>query len=397
MAERPRITVTDQAYEEAEHTPCEQSPQRRRSSGRQSLHRGRRRTAPSLGSAARVGGANPFPRQRRGAKNRRRTSPGPCRCRWRRPSTPRPAEPAVSAAWEAAGRLSRRRERAAGRRAVLHPAAAAERHRQPAHGPRLQPHADGHPRALAPDAGRRRALAAGPRPCRHRHADGRRARARPHRQHLPPRDGARGLRRQGLGVEGAVGRHHPRAVAPARGFVRPVAQPLHDGRGLPRRGSAGVRRVLPQGADLSRQAAGQLGPAFRDGDLRSRGRAGRDEGPPLAAALSAGGRRDLRASGRLGRRGQADRVRDARLPRRRDHPARDDARRHRGRGAPRRPALRPSGRQDGAAAAGRALDPDRRGRLRRPGEGDGRGQDHAGARLQRLGCRPAAEPARRST
>ena len=77
------------------------------------------------------------------------------------------------------GRLPRRRQRQARCRALLHPAAAAERHRQPAHGPRLQPHADGRARPLAPDAGLRRALAARPRPRRHRHADGRRARAGP--------------------------------------------------------------------------------------------------------------------------------------------------------------------------------------------------------------------------
>ena len=37
--------------------------------------------------------------------------------------------------------------------------------------------------------------------------------------------------------------------------------------------------------------------------------------------------------------------------------------------------------------------PDRRRRLRRPGEGHGRGEDHAGARLQRLRGRQAARPA----
>ena len=44
-------------------------------------------------------------------------------------------------------------------------------------------------------------------------------------------------------------------------------------------------------------------------------------------------------------------------------------------------------------AAGRPAHPDRRRRLRRPGEGHRRGQDHAGARLQRLRGRQAARPA----
>ena len=67
----------------------------------------------------------------------------------------------------------------------------------------------------------------------------------------------------------------------------------------------GLRRLLRARADLPRQAAGQLGPAFRDRDLRPRGRAGREQGPPLAAALPARGRRDLQASGRVRRRRQA--------------------------------------------------------------------------------------------
>ena len=94
-----------------------------------------------------------------------------------------------------------------------------------------------------------------------------------------------------------------------------------------------------RGLIYPRQAARQLGPALRDGDLRPRGRAGRGEGPPLAPALSAGEGRDLRAPGRLRRRGQADRLRDPRLPRRRDDAAGDHARRHRRRRPPRRRAL----------------------------------------------------------
>jgi valyl-tRNA synthetase len=81
-----------------------------------------------------------------------------------------------------------------GRRDLLHHDPAAERHRLPAHGPRVQQHAPGHPRPLAPDARLRHAVAAGHRPCRHRDADGRRAPAHGEAGAGPPRDGPRGVR-----------------------------------------------------------------------------------------------------------------------------------------------------------------------------------------------------------
>ena len=55
------------------------------------------------------------------------------------------------------------------------------------------------------------------------------------------------------------------------------------------------------------------------------------------------------------------------------------------------------GEGDGQAAAGRARDPDRCGRLLRSQEGIGRGEDHAGARLQRLRGRQAPRARRWST
>ena len=63
---------------------------------------------------------------------------------------------------------------AAGRAAVLHSAAAAQRHRHAAHGPRVPADADGRADALPPDARLRYAVAARHRPCRHRHTDRRR-------------------------------------------------------------------------------------------------------------------------------------------------------------------------------------------------------------------------------
>ena len=52
------------------------------------------------------------------------------------------------------------------------------------------------------------------------------------------------------------------------------------------------------------------------------------------------------------------------LPHRRHHPARDDARRHRGRGSPRRPALQGPDRQERHPSVARAGDPDHRRRRR---------------------------------
>ncbi len=74
-------------------------------------------------------------------------------------------------------------------------------------------------------------------------------------------------------MEGRVRRNDHRPAAPAGRVVRLVARALHDGRGLVGGGPQGVRRSLPPGPDLSRQAAGQLGSAAAHGDLRPRGRA----------------------------------------------------------------------------------------------------------------------------
>ena len=75
------------------------------------------------------------------------------------------------------------------------------------------------------------------------------------------------------------------------------------------------------------------------------------------------------------------------------HAAGDDAGRHRRRGESRRRALPPPGRQDRAAAARRPRDPDHRRRVRRPRVRHGLREDHARARLQRLGDRPAPRAA----
>ncbi len=78
----------------------------------------------------------------------------------------------------------------------------------------------------------------------------------------------------------------------------------------------------------------------------------------------------------------------------RDHPPRDDARRYRRRGPPRRRALQAPDRQGGRAPAHRAQDPGHRRRdPRRQGVRHRRGQGHPRPRLQRLRDRRAPQPA----
>ena len=78
--------------------------------------------------------------------------------------------------WEAGGYFRPAADPAA--RALLHRHAAAERHRQPAHGPCARQHGAGHAGALLAHARPRGALAAGHGPRRHRDPDGGRAPAR---------------------------------------------------------------------------------------------------------------------------------------------------------------------------------------------------------------------------
>ena len=76
-----------------------------------------------------------------------------------------------------------------------------------------------------------------------------------------------------------------------------------------------------------------------------------------------------------------------------DDPPRNDARRHRRRGPSGRRALPRPDRQARDPAAGRAAHSDHRGRILRSRKGHRRGEDHAGARLQRFRGRAAASPA----
>ena len=140
--------------------------------------------------------------------------------------------------------------------------------------------------------------------------------------------------------------------------------------GLSRAVAESLRRALPRGPHLQGQAAGQLGPQAQDRDLRPRSAAGRDQGAPLAHQIS-------------------DR-RQRRVHRRGDDAAGDHARRRRRRRASRERAAQASDRQDGDPAAGRPAHSDHRRRLCRSGKRHRRGEDHAGARLQRFRGRQAA-------
>ena len=223
---------------------------------------------------------------------------------------PSEIEPRLYEGWERAGAFACRSELQCD---ALHDHdPAAERHRQPAHGPCADLHRAGHADPLAPHAGPRRAVAAGHRSRRHRHADGGGAAAG------GAGDGSAraGAARSSSSASGS-GRRNPaaRSRSSCAGSGASLDWPrerftMDDGL------SAAVRKVfvdaVPRGADLPRPAAGELGPEAADGDLRPRGGEPRGEGFALAHPLS-------------------DRGRARPVHHRRDDAAGDDAGRH-GRG-----------------------------------------------------------------
>ena len=92
-------------------------------------------------------------------------------------------------------------------------------------------------------------------------------------------------------------RKSPRAQSsPAQAprlLVRLVAQRVHHVRESLGGRAQGLCRPLQRRADLPRQAAGQLGPDVRDGDLRPGGRERRDRRPHVALQVPAGRGCDL--------------------------------------------------------------------------------------------------------
>ena len=146
----------------------------------------------------------------------------------------------------------------------------------------------------------------------------------------PPRPRPRGVRQARLGVEGeATARASSEQHERARRVARLEPRALHHGRRAARGGARGLRPAVRGGAHLPR--ADRLinwCPACRtalsDLEVEHEEQAGLALAHPLPGE-GAGP-----------------------LPHRRHHPAGDDARRHRGGGAPRRPALPRPDRQDGA-------------------------------------------------
>jgi hypothetical protein len=140
-------------------------------------------------------------------------------------------------------RLFRRRPRHRQDGQFLHPAAAAERHRHPAHGPRLQPGDHGFADALPPHARRQHPVAAGHRPRRHRDADrGRTPARRPGHLAPRPRDARNSSKRSGSG------RNTRATPSPSRcaGWA-----PRPTGRANASRWTPGCRRSSPRPSSAS--------------------------------------------------------------------------------------------------------------------------------------------------
>ena len=280
-------------------------------------------------------------------------------------------DPRWYAFWESIGAF--RAESGVRQAALQHGHSAAQRDRLAAHGPRAQPHAARHHRAVEADAGLRRPVAARHRPRRHRHPERRREAAGAGGED-PPRPRPRGVRRAGVGVGEAEPRHDHRPDAEARRIGRLDARAVHAGRAAVAGGAPRVRLALRGGADLPRHLHRELVPALPHGAVRPRGGAQGHDREALVRALSGRGRRRGRGRGH-----------DA---------ARDDARRHGGGGEPGRRALPGPDRPDRSAADHRARADHHRRRVRRPGVRHRRGEGDAGARSERLPDGEAARPAR---
>ena len=253
---------------------------------------------------------------------------------------------------------------AAGRGAVRHHPAAAERHRRPA--PR--PCADGDGRGpadpLPPHARRRHALGAGRRPRQHRRA------VRPRPDHRrgggdPRLAGSRALPRADVAVHGRDARRHRASSTVAWAPASTGRAPLHDGR-RQRAGRAGrLQAAVGRRPRLPRRGARQLVPALPHHDQRPREHQARGDRDAVEHSLPP------RPRGRNPR------------PRGVDHgghhPPRDDLRRHGGGGASRGRSLPGAGRPRGDPAVPRPAPADHRRRARRARVRHRGGEDHARA------------------
>ncbi len=120
--------------------------------------------------------------------------------------------------------------------------------------------------------GKQGAVAAGDGPCRHRHADGGRARAGEGRQSRPPRPGPREIRRAGVEVERESGGAITGQLKRLGASCDWSRERFTLDEGLSKAVTKVFVELYQRGPDLSRQAAGELGPAIPDGDLGPRSR-----------------------------------------------------------------------------------------------------------------------------
>ena len=258
---------------------------------------------------------------------------------------------------------------------VLDRAAAAERDRQPAHGPRARPHADGRADPAQAHAGLRGAVAARHGPRRHRHPDAWWRSSSPSTAR-PKRTSAASCSSTRCGT----------------GSTTPAAP------------SAAQMRRLGDGVDWSRdrftmddglsRAVRTIFKRLFDAGLIYRAERLVNWSPVLETAIS-----DLEVKYEDVE-GELVSFRYGSLRRRRTahrgghHPGRDDARRHRDRGAPRRRALPRPGRHRRCRTRSSTASIDhRRRRARRPRVRHRRSQSHPRARPERLRDRPAAPAA----
>ena len=288
---------------------------------------------------------------------------------------PQNIEDAIYRAWEEANAFAAGRAGARARQALRHRHPAAERDRLAAYGACAQQHAAGRAGALRAHARARRAVAARHRSRRHRHADGGRA-----------------------PIDGTAGAEPPRASG-REAFIERVWQWKEESGNtivgqLERLGCScdwsRLRFTMDEG--LSRAVRKVFVDLYRAGLIYKDKRLVNWD-PELLTAISDLEVEQIETKGHLWHLRYPIEGRPGRVHRRRHHAARDHARRHRRRRASRRRALQASRRQERDPAAGRPPHPDHRRRILRPGEGLGRGEDHAGARLQRLRGRPAPWPA----
>ena len=172
-----------------------------------------------------------------------------------------------------------------GQAGVLPRHPAAERDRRPAHGPHVRDGAGRHHDALATHEREERALAAGYRPCRHRHADACGA-STSHRGIGPQVARPREVSRARLAMEGDVRRSDRQSAQARRSELRLVPRAIHDGSGSLAGGHRMLRAALRARPGLSRGIPGQLGPGHANRHLGPRGRVRDAEGLALASAVS---------------------------------------------------------------------------------------------------------------